>query len=97
MLKRKTLLPPEDRKYDVGWTDDDRLVLCFKYFAGSERYDGYFPLSFFDPPLVTLVDLECEIVKHFGWENLLPNDLEDFTEIDILKRILVNEFEYATT
>ena len=66
MQKQKKLLPPEDRVLGVGWTDDGRLVLCFKYFETADKYDGYFPFSFFDPPLVTLKELEDEIVKHFG-------------------------------
>ena len=75
MLTQKTLLPPEERILDVGWTDDGRLVLCFKYFEAPGQYDGYFPFSFFDPPLVTLEELDTEIVKHFGTELALPGRL----------------------
>ena len=66
MLKQKIPLPPEERIYTVGWTDDGLLVLCFKYFEGPDKFDGYFPFSFFVPPLVTLKELEDEIVKHFS-------------------------------
>lgn len=97
MLQRKTLLPPEDRTLAVGWTDDGRLVLCFKFFEGPEIYDGFMPFSFFDPPLATLEELENEIVKHFGMEYSVPNDMEEIARIDVLKSILVDEFESAST
>lgn len=73
MQKQKTPLSPEERIYTVGWTDDGLLVLCFKYFEGPGKYDGYLPFSFFDPPLVTLEDLENEIAKNFGTEYSLPD------------------------
>jgi hypothetical protein len=90
-MKRKTMLPPEKRVIDVGWNDDDELLLCFKYFEGGGKYDGFFPFSYFSASLKNFDDLKREIVTHFGTEFPLPDQSQ--TSTDELKRVLVNEFE----
>ncbi len=88
MLTQKTLLPPEQRVLAVGWTDGGQLVLCFKYFAAPGEYDGFFPFSFFDPPLKTLNELEVEIVKHFGMDYSQTDGLSDSEKLGVLKGVL---------
>ena len=96
MKKFKKPLPPEERILDVGITNNGLLVLCFKYFEGAKPYDGFFPFSFFAPPIVSIADLENEIVKYFGVEYSLPDEGENDSENDVVKQELKDRFDGAS-
>ena len=97
MKKLKKLLPPEERILDVGWNDDGQLLLCIKYFDGDENYNGALPFSFFSSSIQTLDDLEREVRIHFGIEYPSPDDGENLAGVDVLKRILIDKFDDAST
>jgi len=93
MKKLKKLLPPEKRILDIGWNDDGQLLLCIKFFDGDENYNGALPFSLFSSSMQTWDDLEREARIHFGVEYPSPDDGENLSDVDILKRILIDKFE----